>query len=70
MLKLSEMHVGAEVYWTDPTVAYNDEFGSSGYYTIRKIMANEDHTDEDDDIVVLLTNEAGSELEAFNSELS
>jgi hypothetical protein len=70
MLKLSEMHVGAEVFWTDPTVEYNDEYGSSGFYTIREIFSTEEHTDDDTDIMVFLTNEAGGELEAFNSELS
>jgi hypothetical protein len=70
MIILSKLKVGENVFWTDPTVAYNDEYGSSGVYTIREIFAHEDHTDDDTDIMVFLTNTAGSELEAWNCELA
>jgi hypothetical protein len=74
-MKLSQLHIGAEVYWTDPCEENGDEH-TSGYYTIVDINAKPEdfHTGEDpdqfDDIVVYLKNEAGSELEAYNSELS
>lgn len=69
MLKLSEIHTGAEVYWTDPCEAVGDEH-SSGYYRVLDILAGEDQTDEDTDIIICIQNEAGSFAEVFNSELS
>jgi len=45
-----------EVYWTDP-----DDGLCSGWYTIRTFISEE---------IVLLTNEEGSEVEAFVHELS
>jgi len=69
MLKLSEMHVGAEVYWTDP-----DEDFSSGYYTIVSIDADMDDAGnpdrENDEIIVLLKNNEGTEVEVLNTELT
>jgi len=53
--ELTDLRIGDEVYWTDP-----DNDFSSGYYTIANILGE----------IYLLTNEAGTELEAFNHELS
>ena len=74
-MKLSELHVGAEVYWTDPTEEDGEDH-SSGYYKIDWINAKPedfntgDDPDQFDDIVVGLSNESGSVAEVFNSELS
>ena len=55
-MTIEELHEGAEVYWTDP-----DNGISSGYYHVVKIISEE---------IVLLKNEAGSEVEVFLSELT
>jgi len=71
MLKLSEIHTGAEVYWTDPCEANGDEH-SSGHYFVTDILADTDDTERenDDDIIVFIQNTAGSFAEVFNSELT
>jgi len=69
MLKLSEMYIDQQVYWTDP-----DEGISSGVYMITYINAEDFHTsetpDDFEDILVLLRNDEGTEVEAFNRELT
>jgi len=70
MLKLSEMYIDQQVYWTDPSEVHGDPDHSSGVYMIAFINSGEDNDDTDDDILVLLRNIHGSEAEVFNSELS
>jgi hypothetical protein len=55
-LTINDLHEGAEVYWNDP-----DDGICSGWYIIEKAITDE---------IVLLRNDAGSELEAYISELS
>ena len=60
--------VGDEVYWEDID---NDE--SSGYYTIAKIKTPTGKltgTCDDDDTIILLTDEYGTESEVFYYEIS
>jgi len=54
-MKITELHIGAEVYWTDP-----DDGISSGYYNVIKIISDE---------IVLISN-GTSEAEVFIYELS
>ena len=71
-MKLKELHVGAEVYWTDP-----DDGFSSGYYKVVSLptmplgfFTNEEVADFEEDAIILIKNEAGSEAEVFLHELS
>jgi hypothetical protein len=60
--------VGDEVYWED---CDNDE--SSGYYTIAEIKnatGKLTGTSDDDDTIILLTDEDGTETEVFYYEIS
>ena len=54
--------VGAEVYWNDP-----DDDVCSGIYRIVEI--HDPREEWNDDTVVVLTNDAGSEVEAYMYEL-
>ena len=72
MLKLSELHTGAEVYWTDPAEADGDPNHMSDNYFITDILADTDdiERENDDDIIVMLQSKNGSVAEVFNGELT
>lgn len=59
-----DLHIGAQVYWTDP-----DEGVSSGFYRIERMNINEGD-DPHPNTILVLSNEAGSEVEAFLHECS
>ena len=54
-MDINNLHIGAEVFWTDP-----DEGFSSGVYKVVSICGE----------IISLKNESGSHLEAFAHELS
>ena len=69
-MKLEDLHVGAEVWWTDPA-----EGLSSGYYKIIVMpdasdIPEDEIEDFEEDCVITIKNEAGSEAEVFLHELS
>lgn len=64
--------VGEELYYTDPDSADGEE-GSTGLYTVVKAPSDPLSLLDDEvygDCVITLTNDAGSELEAYPHELS
>jgi len=74
VLKLSELYIDQEVHWTDPCELHGHEH-SSGTYMVAFINSDADDVgnpdrENDDDILVLLRNNVGTEVEVFNSELT
>ena len=68
---MAELKPGDEVYWFDPGDPYDgvqEQGSTSGIYRIVEVFDLPDHRDED--TIVVLINDAGSEVEAYMGELS